>query len=428
MTVYYDKNRKGYRYDFVRFGVRHIYPRTFTTKAKARKAENVLRVQLDDEAAGISPRVRPLSPRFSEIAGEYYSFLVDRNRIDDVETVDRMHRVILRFFGAKPADPAKAKPGSPYLDLRLQDVIDDPSLILRFESWMANKRIGKKKGIAGSTKNRYRSAVSRLYWFAMLPENRARTGITSNPFRGILRDDEFGRDVTVDSAQIRRILLHAPIYLRIAVTIAALAPKLRMGNIFALRWDKNFDAALTQIRVRNHKTRRKTKRMLVSPISTELRLILRAHKDQQPAKIKYVVSYRGKPIGNVIAALRTACEKADVVYGRAADGMTFHTIRHSAATMLTEMGVPDGLLKDVLGHLAIETTQGYKHRNPLHERAPLEDLAKQMPLHDVVFAPRLTGKAAPKRSGNRGGKVSGKRGAKRSKGTTRKTARANAVS
>ena len=81
-----------------------------------------------------------------------------------------MLRTVLQFFGPKPADPALVRPGAPYHDLRLQDPIDHPEWILKFETWMQRRQIHKtQKGLKGPTKNRYRSTVSRLYWFAMLP-------------------------------------------------------------------------------------------------------------------------------------------------------------------------------------------------------------------------------------------------------------------
>lgn len=379
MTVWYEQGR-GYRFDFRLFHQRHTSPRGFETEQEAKDAEYELRRSLRRQAAGLEPTSRAESWSFTVAAGLYYKFIVDRQRIDDTDTVDRVQRVILRFFGVQPAKDAVD--GEPYHDLCLQDVIDHPSWLLKFEDWMTARKI------AGSTKNRYRSAASRLYWFAMLPQNREASGITSNPFRGILRDQERGRDVTLSAAQIRSLLQYSPQHLRLAIVIAALAPKLRLGNILALRWDTHLDRDLTAIRVQDHKTKRKTKRALVAPISDQLRVILDAARKLQPKKVPWVIHYHREQLGQVKDAVRDACKSAGIPYGRK-DGATFHTIRHSAATLLAELGIADGLRKDVMGHLSFKTTHGYTHLKPIHERAPLELLSAALPLQDVLAQPRL---------------------------------------
>lgn len=378
MTVWFEKGR-NWRFDFWLFNQRHTSPRGFESEQEAKDAEYELRRKLRRQKAGLEPVTRAPSWSFTVTAGKYYEFVVNRKRLDDVDTVDQRQRVILRFFGMKPAKDAID--GEPYHDLTLQDPIDHPSWLLKFEDWMTTR------GIAGPTKNRYRSAASRLYWFAMLPINREDSGITSNPFRGILRDDEHNRDVTLSGDQIRSILQYAPQHLRMAIVIAALAPKLRLGNILALRWDTHLDRALTMIRIVNHKTKRKTKRALVAPISSQLQVILKAARDTRP-KVPWVVHYRRSRLTTIRTALQDACRSAGIRYGRK-DGATFHTIRHSAATLLAELGVADGLRKDVMGHLAVQTTHGYTHLKPIHERGPLEQLSAALPLADAMRAPRL---------------------------------------
>lgn len=384
MTVWYEEGR-GYRFDFWLFNYRHTSPRGFELEQEAKDAEAELRRTLRRQRAGLEPLTRPLSPRFVETASAYYQFASDRELVTDLETLERMHHVILQFFGPRPVDPTKVRERAPYHDLRLQDPVDHPTWILKFEDWM------HRRGIAGPTKNRYRSTVSRLYWFAMLPERREDSGITMNPFRGLLRDRERNRDVTLTADQIRAIMRYAPPYLRLAIVIAALAPKLRMGNILSLTWSKSIAADYSSIRVPRHKTAGLTRKPMVAPISAQLRRILELAKARQPAKVPWLIHYRKKQITRVNKALENACTAAGVVYGRNHDGATFHTIRHSAATLLAQLGVPEGLRKDVMGHRSIQTTQGYTHLNPIHEHAPLEQLSDALLLEDLVTAPRLVG-------------------------------------
>lgn len=390
MTVWFEKGR-GWRYDFWLFNTRHTSPRGWDTEQEAKDAEAELRRSLRRQRVGLEPAepiARALSPTFAEAAGAYYEFAKERQLVSNLDALDNTQFVVLQFFGPRPTDPDRLRDGAPYHDLRLQDPIDDPSWLLRFEQWMARRRI------TGATKNRYRSACSRLYWFAMLPERRRASGITMNPFRGLLRDREFAREVVLTRDELRRILQAAPYHLQLAIVIAALAPKLRLSNILQLNWRASFDPGLTTIRVAQHKTRGHTRRPLIQPIVAQLRRILEMAKQRQPKKIRWVIHFRKQRVDSIVKALIQACQDAKVTYGRAKNGVTFHTIRHSAATVLAQLGVPEGLRKDVMGHLSIQTTQGYTHLNPIHEHAPLEQLSAQLPLEDLVVAPRRIGAGA----------------------------------
>src|SRR6185436_10387466 len=94
----------------------------------------------------------------------------------------------------------------------------------------------------------------------------------------------------------------------------------------------------------------------VVPISDQLRLIL---KDARQRTDTYVVEYRGRPVKTIRGGLRSAVERAGLPFGRAVDGATFHTLRHTAASLLAELGEPEAIRKEVMGHRNIATTQRY---------------------------------------------------------------------
>jgi hypothetical protein len=100
-----------------------------------------------------------------------------------------------------------------------------------------------------------------------------------------------------------------------------------------------------------------------------------------------VIVYRGKPVADIKKALKNAATTAGLPYGR--EGVTFHSLRHTMATLLAELGVSDELRRVVMGHSDLRTTQGYTHLRPLHERAPLAALSAAMPLQGTVQGPRL---------------------------------------
>lgn len=75
--------------------------------------------------------------------------------------------------------------------------------------------------------------------------------------------------------------------------------------------------------------------------------------------------------------------------GLRSKGMSVHKLRHTAATLMYQSGKVDvRVLKDILGHEQLNTTQIYTHvvdRN-------LEDAMQQNPLSDIVLANRTSSK------------------------------------
>jgi integrase len=389
MPSYYEEGR-GWRYDFQLYGHRYRSPRGHRTKKACDKAERALRDRIQDAADGVPNRKPGHGPRFSQWAGVTYDYAVKRRKLSDAETFDRNLRCVLRFFGAKPKDPAKIVEGEPYHDLTLDAPIRDGAWLMRFEAWM------ERKGLAGSTKNHYRSACSRIYATAMLPEYRTQTGITSNPFRGILRDPPVRRDATFSPDQLRAILAIAPDWLGLAIQIALMAPKLRLGKVLALRWDEHFDRELTWIRIGVHKTPGRDKRPLVTYVTPQLRTLLEAARKKAP-KVPWVIHRAGDPLTKRMlqGELARVAREAGVPFGmKEAEGVTFHSLRHTAATELAALGISSALRKDAVGHLTMQMVDHYTHLRPTHEIAPLQLLSES-------FAGTLA--ARPNEGGNAGG-------------------------
>src|SRR6185436_85180 len=137
----------------------------------------------------------------------------------------------------------------------------------------------------------------------------------------------------------------------------------------------------------------------VVPISDQLRLIL---KDARQRTDTYVVEYRGRPVKTIRGGLRSAVERAGLPFGRAVDGATFHTLRHTAASLLAELGEPEAIRKEVMGHRNIATTQRYTHLRPVHEIPAHERLADAVPIADLVTVARkrASGKGVGKMMGH----------------------------
>jgi integrase len=379
MTVFKHPHGTTWRYDFHWKGRRYTGTTDQLTKADAELVESDIKKRLRLQLWGIAPMDRERTPLFSAWANHYYTH--QERRLTRPDILKRTLRMVMAFFGRRPPKD-KAVKGAPYHNLRLADPILEPEWIERFETWMAERKL------SGSSKNTYRSAVSGMYRLAMRPAWRKRTNITSNPMIGAERDRGRSRKATITVEELRAWIAAAPTHVGLALVIGALAPKLRKASILALRWDKNFDADLTYITTYAHKTIRHNGAPQVMPIDPQLRDILLPFREAaKKAQSKYVITFRGEPVKDIKTALQNAAKVAGIAYGR--DHATFHSLRHSAATMLAELGIGEKLRQDVMGHTDVRTTQGYTHLRPIHERAPLAALSAATNLQGTVQGPRL---------------------------------------
>jgi integrase len=397
VTVYLPKGRRTYRYDFEWRGRRYFGSTGQSTQRNAEEFERKERVRLERQAGDLSLRAEE-TPRFQDWAETFYLHKAQRLKRPDL--LEREIRVVLEFFGAErpPAGASKRRNPPPrrvvpvtppFHDLRLGDPIENPEWITAFEEWMSQRRIG------GSARNHYRSVLSGMYRVAKLPQYRRATGIRSNPFEDIERDPPKRRRVTLTPEQLRAWIAHASPHVQLALAIGALAPKLRLGNVLGLEWARHIDEDRRYITVADHKGDRDQPEPLVVPVVDQLRLILLMAENaakQNAAKTgksvpAWVVAFRGRRVASIKRGLKEAARRAGITYGLKVGGATFHTLRHTMATILAELGVPEQHRKESLGHSDLSTTQIYTHLRPMHLVAPLEQLAGALNLLDAVGKP-----------------------------------------
>lgn len=401
MTVYRQKGRRTYLYDFQYGGIRYRDTTHQTGREDAKRVEAKVKERLRLRAGGIYVPGRDESPRFQDWAEVFYAYKATR-----LERPDALEAIIpsaLRFWG-QPTWPngelVVQSPEHPCHDLRLADPIVNPDWLLRFEIWLTSR------GLSNQSKNHYRGLMRRMYAVAMLPEYRQRTNITMNPFAGMPNDPTVERTVTVEPEQFSNWIRAASYHIRLAVAIAALAPKLRLRNILDLRWDAHFvpDPRATKfsrrvphfIEVHHHKTARRTRRPMVSPVSAQLLRILKDAWTRQPSN-EWLVMYHGRPVHNITGGVQAAAEAAGLTYGRDVDGgVTFHTIRHTAATLISEHEADPLKLMDAMGHGDVRTSLKYRHLRPHRQKVQLERLSRQLPIEDLVTVQRSRA-AAPRK-------------------------------
>lgn len=367
----------------------------------AREWERKERVRLARQDGDLSVRAGE-TPFIQDWAETFFDYKAQKLKRPDL--LEREIRVVLEFCGRRPPShraPSKRKNppprrvvpvAPPYHDLRLGDFIEHPERITEFEEWMVARRVG------GSARNHYRSVLSGMYKVAMLPQYRRATGIRTNPFASIERDRPTRRRVIQSVEDLRAWIEHAGPHVQLALAIGALMPALRKQTILSLRWDVNIDRDLRFITVHDHKGDTANPEPITQPISDQLRVILEsarpttAQRTTKPTST-HVIQFRGRAVKSINRGLRNAAARASIKYGVAAGGATFHTLRHTMATMLAELGVPESHRKNALAHADVQTTQIYTHLRPMHLVGPLEQLSAAVQLSDVMSKPAV-GKVA----------------------------------
>lgn len=380
VTVYREKDRKAWRYKFEYQGEVYKGSTGQLTKDDADAFEQKERIRIRRLVAGLVDPMRD-APLFAEWAGVYLDHKThSRYKVTRPDQIGFVLRTALQFWGRRPSDPAKVEPDAPYHDLTLADPIRDPEWLEKFEVWM------EARGYSGSHRNHLRTQISGMYKVAALPLYRKRFGLTAamNPMLGVPRDRRVLRDVTLTPEQVTAWIAHASYHVRLAIAIAALAPKLRLRNVLNLEWKKHLDAKLTRLVIDEHKTVTETGRPLVVLLTAQLRTILADAKARN--KGRFVVQYRNRRVKYIAEGVRAAAERAGIPTGRP-HGATFHTIRHAVSTWLAEMeGMTEAMRAALLAHRDIRTTQGYTHLRPMKELQPLERVSAQLPVTELVTA------------------------------------------
>lgn len=372
-----------YHYDFTYKKKRYQGSTDQSVREDAELVVAEVKKRLRQESWGIAPADRNRTPTFTKWAEVYFRDQIKQGKRADF--VEGCLNTLLIFWGAKPTRPRKQpavvvdRPGStPYHNLRLLDPITRPELILDFEEWMTARKL------SGARKNHLRSTLSMMFRLAMSPQWRRRTNIVANPFAGIRRDKVRARARVLSIDEIRDIMGAAPFHLRVAMIVAVYAPKFRVGNILALNFADHVARDFSKITVREHKADA-TAPPLVAPVvpGSDLHRLLIALKRLN--KSGYLVEYEGAPIDSIKTAVRAAVESAGLVYGaRKKHGVTFHTIRHSIATLLATMSnVSEKLRSEIMGQ-TMQTTQKYTHLGAAHQVAGHAELYAAIPLGALI--------------------------------------------
>ncbi len=192
-----------------------------------------------------------------------------------------------------------------------------------------------------------------------------------------------GKTRYLERDEIERLLAecvepHVNLFVLLALNTGA-----RKGALIDLRWQQ-IDFANRIIYLNPEGREQTTKRRAIVPINDRLHDALieaqtdlkekveerkRAGKPPLPA-CDHVLTYHNTPIADVKVGFRNACKRAGIT------GVTPHTLRHTAGTLMALAGIDLFLIAKVLGHSVQKTTELYAHFQPSYLRGAVDVLAK----------------------------------------------------
>lgn len=171
---------------------------------------------------------------------------------------------------------------------------------------------------------------------------------------------------------------HMKLFVLLALNTGA-----RKGALLDLRWPQ-IDFVNRIIHLNPEGRAQTNKRRAIVPINDRLYEALkeaqadikrkaedRAKKNLPPLPpCSHVLHYHNAPLADLKVGFRNACARAGIT------GVTPHTLRHTAGTLMALAGVDLFLIAKVLGHSVQKTTEMYAHHRPEYLRSAVDVLGR----------------------------------------------------
>jgi integrase len=365
------KNKNGNWFARVTFtcsnGKRKDIKRKATDKPKAKEILKALLKQLGDEG---HTSFESSKMTFNSLA-EHYSkiYLIPAEYIDE-----------RKIFGLRAVERAKI-------------------CLAHFRQWFGNKKLREitygdifnyrsnrlktttihKKTVSVATINRELSVLRRMFNIAL------REGwILKNPFSCgeplIQVSAERRREKILSLEEETRLLKacehpqrkHLKPFL-----IALLDTGARKGEMMKLKWsDVNFSTRLITIQALNTKTLKSRQVAITQRLYDELFILWESSDKSFDSRVFGITD-------NVRKSFSSVCKIAEIKEG-GIDGLTLHSLRHTAATRLVKGQLPIQMVGRILGHTQPQTTYRYLSANDetLYQAASIFESIQLQPIND----------------------------------------------
>jgi integrase len=162
---------------------------------------------------------------------------------------------------------------------------------------------------------------------------------------------------------------------------------LRLGDIASLTW-RNVDLMQAQVSLTTAKTGKDQMLPLAKPLLRQLEKIVVGDDPDEPLfpnafAIKQRTMSTGTLSNNfrkILVAAKLADHRTHERRGkgrsatRAASVLSFHSLRHTATSMLKNAGISDAVARDIIGHESAAVSQNYTHIDAETKRKALDKL------------------------------------------------------
>jgi len=224
-----------------------------------------------------------------------------------------------------------------------------------------------------ATVNRDLACLSHMFTMAIRWEK-----ATANPCHRVIRLLEDNRRARfLSQEEIGRLMEAAARsdvqYFR-PIIVMALNTTMRLGEILNLRWE-DLDLGAGMI----HILKSKSGKGREIPMSDQLR----DEFSRIPRLLGSEYVFPGKT-GEPLKVIKRSWHKA--LRGAQIKDVTFHTLRHTAASYLVMCGIDIRTVQDILGHADIRMTMRYAHLSPAHKSAAVQKLGNLLETSQDVDA------------------------------------------
>ena len=227
-----------------------------------------------------------------------------------------------------------------------------PSMLAELRDQLLKETTYRNSIRSPSTVNRYLAALSKALTTAVKEWG----WLKENPLSKISRPREAkGRERYLEKEEISRLLIEckkcqkSP-YLY-AIVLFALATGARLGEILNLKWD---DLDFIRSIATFHETKNGETRSV--PLSKMMIDCLKVEYSRRSVASQFVFpSKDGKKPTDIRTGWDSALIKAEL------KGVCFHSLRHTAASQLAQMGVSTLEIAAILGHKTLAMVKRYSH-------------------------------------------------------------------
>jgi len=323
-------------------------------KTKTRSSKNLEKLSLEDFTLKNSGREKNLT--FGKTNSVFKKFVSEKKMVKPVKKSPTLGEILKRFFVWYRA---VRKSSTCEVEIRRARNLlrhfgeDFPFLEIGMKEVEEYKVKRLNEGTNPSTVNKdlrlLSTVINRAVEFEWIPQHRLyrkpllTKGIKNERIRYLTEDEE---------KRLMQALNQSKSKVLKDVVLFALHTGMRLGEILDLKWENiNFENKVIILLPEQTKSRRRH----ILPLNDVALEVLKRRFECRVSGCPYVFHRQGKKVKSVKEAFKNALKRAGI------ENFRFHDLRHTFASRLVQKNVDLYVVKELLNHSDIRTTQRYAH-------------------------------------------------------------------